>query len=101
MLRGILEINSLNKCLDLQKEIENDLKKFLMIILNTKTAILPIWTHLVKVQNMMLFLIFQFGDNITLCRSDWSKEIKQEYNWINGISVAILTSEFVDWITDY
>ena len=44
---------------------------------------------------------FSNGDNIALQCSDWSKEIKQEYNWINGISVAILTSEFVDWITDY
>ena len=60
MLRGILEINSLYECLDLQKEIEYDLKKFLLIIPYVKTTILPIWIHLVKVQNMMLFLFFKW-----------------------------------------
>ncbi|MDC3131857.1 hypothetical protein OA492_02980, partial [Pelagibacteraceae bacterium] len=48
-------------------------------------------------------VIFDFpnGDNITLQCSNWSKEMKKEYNWLSGLSVAILTSEFVDWITNH
>ena len=54
-------------------------------------------------ESMKYDVIFDFpnGDNITLQCSEWSEKIKKKNNWISGISVAILTKEFVNWITNY
>lgn len=101
MLRGILEVNSLNECLDLQKEIEDDLKKIFIDYSKRENNYPANMDPSGKSTKYDVIFDFSNGDNIALQCSDWSKEIKQEYNWINGISVAILTSEFVDWITDY
>ncbi len=101
MLRGILEINSLYECLDLQKEIEYDLKKIFTDYSKRENSYPANMDPSGKSTKYDVIFDFSNGDNIALQCSDWSKKIKQEYNWINGISVAILTSEFVDWITDY
>lgn len=101
MLRGILEINSLDKCFDLQKEIEEDFKKIFQDYSRRENSYPANMDPSGKSKKYDLIFDFPNGDNVTLQCSDWSKEIKQKYNWINGISVAILSTEFVDWITDY
>ena len=101
MIRGILSFDILNDCINLQKEIEDDFKIMFQDFEKRENSY-PAKNDTTG-ESMKYDVIFDFpnGDNITLQCSEWSEKIKKKNNWISGISVAILTKEFVNWITNY
>lgn len=101
MIRGMITFDILSDCLDLQKEIEMEFEDFLDNYEKTDYIYKPSLDPSGKSKKYDVYFDFPNGDNITLQCSDWGKKIKQENNFVSGISVAILTNEFNDWITDY
>tara|TARA_B100000575_G_C22860761_1_gene502983 strand:+ start:32 stop:619 length:588 start_codon:yes stop_codon:yes gene_type:complete len=101
MIRGMISFDVLSDCLDLQKEIEMEFEDLFDNYEKSDYVYHPNLDPSGKSKKYDIYFNFPNGDNITLQCSDWSKEIKQENKWVSGISVALLTSEFNDWITDY
>ncbi len=101
MIRGMITFDILSDCLDLQKEIEMEFEDLFNNYKKSEFIYEPNLDPSGKSKKYDVYFDFPNGDNITLQCSDWSKKIKQENNWTSGISVAILTNEFNDWISDY
>lgn len=101
MIRGMITFDVLSDCLDLQKEIEMEFEDLFNNYEKTDYIYSPKIDQSGKSKKHDVYFDFPNGDNITLQCSNWSKKIKQENNWVNGISVALLTNEFNDWISDH
>ena len=101
MIRGMITFDVLSDCLDLQKEIEMEFDNLFNNYEKTDYIYSPILDPSGKSKKHDVYFDFPNGDNITLQCSDWSEKIKQENNWVSGISVALVTNEFNDWISDH
>ncbi len=101
MIRGMITFDVLSDCLDLQKEIEMEFEDLFNNYEKTDYIYSPKLDPSGKSKKHDVYFDFPNGDNVTLQCSDWSEKIKQENNWVSGISVALLTNEFNDWISDH
>ena len=101
MIRGMLTFDVLSDCLDLQKKIEMEFEDLFNNYEKTDYVYSAKLDPSGKSKKHDVYFDFPNGDNITLQCSNWSKQIKQKNNWVSGISVALLTNEFVDWISDH
>ena len=43
---------------------------------------------------------FKNRDSIRVICMDWSRELTKKNNWFDNLAVSVITSEFLDWVTD-
>jgi len=102
MIRGMLDyVEDLKGCLKKQKEIENEITKILNNFDRKEDSIVSKLDPSGKSISYHTLLILKIGGDIDIRCSNWEENLRKKNNWTEGLSVAVSTQEFIDWITDY
>ena len=102
MIRGMLNyVEDLEGCLKKQKEIANEIEKILTQYEKIEKSAISKTDPSGKSKYYYIKYFWKNGDDLVVQCNDWGEEIRKKNDWTEGLSVAISTKEFNDWITDY
>ena len=102
MIRGMLVFNeNFEGCLKQQKELVSEIENLLTQFEKDEYDYLSPQDPSGKSTTHDIVFSFQTGDRITIQCDNWEENFRKKNNWTEGLSVAILTKEFNDWISDY
>ena len=102
MIRGMLDfVEDLEGCLKKQKEIANEIEKILTQYEKIEKSAISKTDPSGKSNYYYIKYYWKNGDDLVVQCNDWDEEIRKKNDWTEGLSVAISTKEFNDWITDY
>ena len=102
MIRGMLDyVEDLEGCLKKQKEIANEIEKILTQYEKTEKSAISKIDPSGKSKYYYIKYYWKNGDDLVVQCNDWDEEIRKKNDWTEGLSVAISTKEFNDWISDY
>lgn len=100
MLRGLIWLD-IKPCLAKRDEIKQEIES---VIENFEKAENTFKSNIDKLLESKMYNINYYlssGDLITIQCSDWSERMQKEFNYTSGLSVAISTKDFDDWIRNY
>ena len=101
-IRGMLDyVEDLEGCLKKQKEIENEIVKILTQFNKREGTLVSKLDPSGKSISYHTELSLKTGGDIDIRCSNWEENLRKKNNWTEGLSVAMTTKEFSDWITDY
>jgi len=101
-VRGMIDYDdNIEKCYAKQKEIAKELS---LMFNNTKISeydfLFP-WDPTGKSHMFHMTFIFNSGNRINISCSEYEKSLKVKNNWIDGLSVAIITKQVQDWLENH
>ena len=96
-MRGMIDFNDINKCLNKKKQIIEELSSFL----NYNNKFEDIFKHPGdKTGNSTVYghyFVFDYGDEMEVTCYDFSSNVSDN----SGLDVAINSKEFIDWLTSW
>ena len=100
MLRGLIWLD-IKSCLTKREEIKNEIKDVIENFEEKENTFNSNIDELLESKMYNINYYLPSGDLITLQCSDWSERMKKEFNYTSGLSVAISTKDFDDWIRNF
>ena len=97
-LRGMKTYNNqFDKCISQRNKIANEIEKLFINYEKKEHELKNALDKSGKSFRKQIMFIFNSGDLITVGCSDWNEELRTKNNWTEGLNVAIITKEIVEW----
>ena len=97
-LRGMKTYNNqFDKCINQRNKIANEIEKLFINYEKKEHELKNALDKSGKSFRKQIMFIFNSGDVITVGCSDWNEELRTKNNWTEGLNVAIITKEIVEW----
>tara|TARA_X000000950_G_scaffold255993_1_gene321108 strand:+ start:1864 stop:2466 length:603 start_codon:yes stop_codon:yes gene_type:complete len=97
-LRGMKTYNNqFDKCINQRNKIANEIEKLFINYEKEEHELKNALDKSGKSFRKQIIFIFNSGDVITVGCSDWNEELRTKNNWTEGLNVAIITKEIVEW----
>lgn len=100
MLRGLIWLD-INSCLSKRNEIKKDIENILGEFEKFETVTFAKQDELNESKYHHLNYTLASGGFVNLLCTDWSKNMKEKFNYSSGLSVAIFTEEVNAWLNNY
>ena len=97
-LRGMKTYNNqFDNCINQRNKISNEIEKLFINYKKNEHELKSALDETGKSFRKQIIFTFNSGDVITVGCSDWNEEIRKKNKWTEGLNVAIITKEIVEW----
>ena len=101
-VRGIIDYDdNIEKCYTKQKEIAEEVSSFFKNTKKEESDFKFPWDPTGKSHIFHMKFIFDSGNRIYISCSEYEKSLKIKNNWLDGLSVAIITKEVQNWLENH
>ena len=97
-LRGMKTYNNqFDNCINQRNKIANEIEKLFINYEKNEHELKNALDKSGKSFRKQIRFIFNSGDVITVGCSDWNEELRKKNKWTEGLNVAIISKEIVEW----
>lgn len=100
MLRGLIWLD-IKSCLSKRDGIKQEIESVIENFEKVENTFNSNRDELLESKMYNINYYLSSGDLITIQCSDWSERMQKEFNYSSGLSVAISTKDFDEWIRNY